>query len=247
MNTHTHTEMMKPRSAYLLDLVEESLLGLLVLALGALEVFVIKLGVELNSGDIDLGGGGNDVSLVDTAEGNTVDLEGSVHEEETGSELLEENNPSAAEATGEEDQHGAGGDVGAQLDGGDLLDLLDVDGGGLSGVEARGLLEGDLALTSVLGTSDLLDLEGLGLLLDLGVGLPLKETTLLVHGGPSEAGHAWNELGVPCLGGHCLNEQKKKEFNMSSISDDSPQIMISSNLSKSCVGVWQMCAQAAVI
>jgi len=166
---------------HLLDLVEELLLVLHLLGLGAPEVGVIELLVDLDAGNINLGRGGNDVRLVDTTEGNTVDLEGAVDQEEARLELLEEHDPPAAEATGEENENGSGGDVGAQLGGGGLLGLLVVDGGGLSLVEAAGLLQGHLALPTVLLASDLLNLEGLGLLLNLGVRLLLVQATLGEH------------------------------------------------------------------
>jgi hypothetical protein len=50
--------------------------GLLVRGGGLLEVSIVELSVDLNSRDVHLGGGGNDVTLVDAAERDTVDLEG---------------------------------------------------------------------------------------------------------------------------------------------------------------------------
>ena len=44
---------------------------------GSLEVGVVDSGRDLHAGDIDLGGGGNDVSLVHTAERHLVHLVGS--------------------------------------------------------------------------------------------------------------------------------------------------------------------------
>lgn len=64
------------------------------------------LGVQ--TGDIDLVRGGDDISGVDSSQGNTVDLEGAGDEENTLVEGLEEDDALAAEATGEEDQDGAG-------------------------------------------------------------------------------------------------------------------------------------------
>jgi len=188
---------------YLLDLEEEILLGLLLLAPGAPEVFVVELLVNLDTRQVDLGGGADHVSLVHTTEGNTVDLEGSVHEEEARCQLLQEDNPLAAETTSEEDQDGSWGDVGTELDGGDLVVLLAVGGGRLGTDEAGGLVEGHLALAAVLRASNGLDLGGLLLGLNLGVNLPLVEATLSVHGRPAMAGDSIDELGVPWLGGHC--------------------------------------------
>lgn len=73
-------------------------------------------------GEIDLGGGGDNVGLVDPPQGDTVDLEGSGNEEETASlELLEEDDTLATEAAGEEDEDGSGGDGRAELGGAERL------------------------------------------------------------------------------------------------------------------------------
>lgn len=95
----------------LLALLEESLLASLLLSLLGGEV--LWLGDLLNlllvqTGDIDLEGGGDDISGVDSSQGNAVDLEGTSDEENTLVKSLEENNTLAAEATGEEDQNGTG-------------------------------------------------------------------------------------------------------------------------------------------
>lgn len=95
----------------LLALLEESLLtGLLLDLLGG-EVLGLRDLVNLlliQAGDVDLVGGGDDVSGVDPAQGHTVDLEGSGDEEDTLVEGLEEDDALAAEAAGEQDQDGAG-------------------------------------------------------------------------------------------------------------------------------------------
>lgn len=62
----------------------------------------------VKTADVDLVGGGDDVSGVDSAQGNTVDLEGTGDEENTLLEVLEEDNALAAESAGEEDQDSAG-------------------------------------------------------------------------------------------------------------------------------------------
>ena len=51
---------------------------------------------NIGSGGGDLGAGGDSVNLVDALEGHTVNFEGTANEEETGLELLEENNSLAA-------------------------------------------------------------------------------------------------------------------------------------------------------
>lgn len=53
-------------------------------------------------------GCGDDVSGVDSAQGNTVDLEGAGDQEDTLVEGLQENDALATEATSEEDQDGTG-------------------------------------------------------------------------------------------------------------------------------------------
>jgi hypothetical protein len=85
----------------------------------------------------DLGGGSDGEGLVDAAEGHSIDLVRASHEEQTGRELLQEHHPLSPEATGEEDEHGAGGDGGAQLGG--LSDVAAREGHGdvLGGIEAR--------------------------------------------------------------------------------------------------------------
>lgn len=95
----------------LLSLLEESLLASLLL--GLLGGEVLGLGNLLNLGlvdasKVDLERGGDDISGVDAAEGNTVDLEGSGNEEDTLVEGLEEDDALATEATGQENQDGTG-------------------------------------------------------------------------------------------------------------------------------------------
>lgn len=113
----------------LLALLEESLLGLLLGGLVLGEVILggdLLKGLGVNSGDIDTGAGGDNVAGVDTAEGNTVDLEGAGDEEDTLVEVLEENDTLATEAASEEDQDGTGLEALAQLGGTDsLADLYD--------------------------------------------------------------------------------------------------------------------------
>jgi hypothetical protein len=117
------------RKSYLglLSLLEESLLASLLLGLLGGEVLGLRnlldlLGVETR--DIDLHGGGDDVAGVDPAQGNAVDLEGTGNEEDTLVEGLEEHDALAAEASGEEDQDGTGLQRAARSPGADgLADL----------------------------------------------------------------------------------------------------------------------------
>jgi len=95
----------------LLALLEESLLGLLFSLLLLGEVvggrdLLQSLGVD--TGNVDALGGGDHVAGVDTADGNTVNLEGTGDEENTLVEVLEENDTLATKAASEEDQNGTG-------------------------------------------------------------------------------------------------------------------------------------------
>ena len=104
----------------LLSLLEESLLGLLLGLLLLGEVVGsgnLLEGLGVNTGDIHAGAGGDHVAGVDTAEGDTVDLEGTGDEENTLLEVLEENDTLTTEAAGEEDQNGTGLKALAELGG----------------------------------------------------------------------------------------------------------------------------------
>lgn len=114
---------------WLLSLLEECLLaGLLLLGLLADKVLglgnlVNLLGVD--TGQVNLLGGGDNVSGVDSSQGDTVDLEGAGDEQHTLVEGLEKNDTLAAEATGQQDQDGTGLQGGAGLPRADgLADLL---------------------------------------------------------------------------------------------------------------------------
>jgi hypothetical protein len=104
------------KSSLLLFLCEETFLVTLftLLLLSRAEVRVIKLGT-IYFGNINLGGGGNNVSLVDATERDTVDLEGSSDQKKARGELSEENNTLALEATGQKNEDGARGDGSAKL------------------------------------------------------------------------------------------------------------------------------------
>lgn len=96
---------------WLLSLLEESLLARLLLGLLANEVLglgdLVNLG-SVDTGEVNLLGGGDDVSGVDSSQGNTVDLEGASDEEDTLVEGLQEDDTLAAETASEQDQDGAG-------------------------------------------------------------------------------------------------------------------------------------------
>jgi len=112
----------------LLSLLEESLLARLLLGLLGGEVLWLRDLLNLlvvEAADVDLVRGSDDVSGVDAAQGNAVDLEGTGDEQDTLVERLEEDNALAAEATGEQDQDGTGLEGLARGPGADgLADLL---------------------------------------------------------------------------------------------------------------------------
>lgn len=62
----------------------------------------------IETGNVDLEGGGDNVAGVDPAQRDAVDLEGTGDEENALVEGLEEDDALAAEAAGEQDQDGAG-------------------------------------------------------------------------------------------------------------------------------------------
>lgn len=101
-------------------LLEESLLGLLLSLLLLGEVLGgrdLLEGLGVNAADVDTLGGGDHVAGVDTADGDTVDLEGAGDEENTLVEVLEEDDTLATEAASEEDQDGTGLEALADLSG----------------------------------------------------------------------------------------------------------------------------------
>jgi len=82
---------------------EESFFGLLgLLNLDSVEEFVVE-GFSLNTGDVDLSGGGDDGGLVDSSEGNTVELEGTGDQEEARLELSDEDDSLALESADQKD------------------------------------------------------------------------------------------------------------------------------------------------
>jgi hypothetical protein len=104
------------KSSLLLFLCEETFLVTLfaLLLLGRAEVRVIKLGA-IYFRNINLGGGGNNVSLVNAAKRDAIKLERSSDQEKARGELSKEYNTLSLEATGQEDEDGARGDGSAKL------------------------------------------------------------------------------------------------------------------------------------
>merc|ERR1719507_957099 len=79
----------------------------LLLGLDPGEVFVIDGGGDLDLGHIDLGGGGEEESLVHSSQRSSIQLERSSDEEKTGLQALEDNDPLALVNSGQEDGDGA--------------------------------------------------------------------------------------------------------------------------------------------
>lgn len=104
------TKLGSAGEAYLSFVLEE----LVVLSSGLLtgfgEEFVSDV-VGRDSSQVDLSRGGDHVGLVDSAEGDSVDLVGSGHKEKAAVQLLDEDNSSSSEASGKDDQYGTGGDA----------------------------------------------------------------------------------------------------------------------------------------
>ena len=71
--------------------------------------------VNVNSGEIDLGGGSDGVNLVDALDGDTVDFVGSSDEEESGIQFLEEDDSLSTESSGEEDEDTSGFETSSQF------------------------------------------------------------------------------------------------------------------------------------
>jgi hypothetical protein len=95
----------------LLALLEESVLARLVgsLVLGEVAVLAGLLdNLLIYACKVDLGGGSNDIAGVYSAEGNTVNFEGTGNKEDTLGKVLEDNDALAAEATSKEDDDGTG-------------------------------------------------------------------------------------------------------------------------------------------
>ena len=96
----------------LVSLLHESLLTLLLPALllpsKVLWAGDLIHGLLIQSADIDFRRRSDDISGVHSSDGYAVDLEGTGYEQGAFLEMLEKDDSLAAEATGEEDEDGAG-------------------------------------------------------------------------------------------------------------------------------------------
>mmetsp|Transcript_8449 Transcript_8449/g.12765 ORF Transcript_8449/g.12765 Transcript_8449/m.12765 type:complete len:215 (-) Transcript_8449:8-652(-) len=130
---------------------EESFLTIGRLGGGTGKVGIGNAG-HINSTNIDLGGGSDNISLVDTTEGNTVNLVGSSHKEKTRIQCLQADNTLSTEASREEDTDGSGGEGGADLGGVLLLGAgVLVLGHVVGGVVTGGFAGGGGCLGGLLG------------------------------------------------------------------------------------------------
>ncbi len=82
------------------------LLGLLALLLPR-EILLIVL-ADIDTAQVDFGAGGDDVSGIDTAERDTIDLEGTGDKEDAVGEGLEVDDALSTETAGEDDEDCAG-------------------------------------------------------------------------------------------------------------------------------------------
>lgn len=101
---------MRKSYLWLLALLEE--LGLASLLGGTLASEVLLAGdlldlLGINTGDIDLVGGGDNVAGVDAADWDTVDLEWASDEEDTLVKVVQEDDALATETASEEDENGS--------------------------------------------------------------------------------------------------------------------------------------------
>merc|ERR1712002_86710 len=86
-----------------------------LLGLGATEIIVIRSFGHVDSGNINLSLGGDDVDLVDSPERASVDAERAGDQQQTGSQLLQEDDAFALVGAGQQDQHGPRRDGRTQL------------------------------------------------------------------------------------------------------------------------------------
>ena len=156
----------------------------------------ILQGTYLDTGDVNVCRGSDHVRLVNASQGNTVDLVGAGHQQQSTLQLLQEDNTLSTETTSEEDKDGAGGDGGTEGGGfGGLAALLgyaDI----FSGVETGSLGGGNETLSAVLVATDgLFDDLGRGLSSRLfGLLLALEETSLGEDLGAGEATKAGGDF-----------------------------------------------------
>lgn len=131
--------------------------------LGLSEVSIVDRLRDRDTGDVDLGGGGNDISLAHSTKRDTVELVGTRDQKQARVELLEENNSLARESASKENKNGTGGNAGTEdsLARGlsRYLGLADI----LSRVVLGSLVGGDQSLLAVRLAADLLLRERRGL------------------------------------------------------------------------------------
>jgi len=97
-----------------LNKLEVRMLGfpcLLLLFARFFEILVVDLGIELQAGDVDLGGGRNDVSLIDASKRNSIDGIGTSDKEKARIELFQKHHSVRLETTGEDDENGSRSDI----------------------------------------------------------------------------------------------------------------------------------------
>jgi len=88
-----------------------------ILACVCCERVLVVIAAHLDRADIDLCGGSDNVCLIYSLEGHSIDLEWTRYEQQSTSELLQEDNPLASESSSEEDEDGSRGDASAQFGG----------------------------------------------------------------------------------------------------------------------------------
>ena len=80
------------------------------------KVGIVDVGY-IDSTNINLGGGSNNISLVDTTEGDTIDLVGSSNKKKSRLQCLQADNTLTTETSREEDADSSGGEGGTDLGG----------------------------------------------------------------------------------------------------------------------------------
>jgi len=155
-----------------------------LLGLGATEVIVVQSFGHVDSGNINLSLGSDDVDLVDSPERASVDAERAGDEQKPRSQLLQKDDALSLVDAGQQDQNGSGSDGGTKL--AVMLTKWLLVGGlpllaSLRGQSARHFVQLDDALIAVLFTADLLG-HGSSLFDHSGLrrGLVLHEGGLLV-------------------------------------------------------------------
>jgi len=174
-------------------------------SLGTLEVGVVDTLWDLDRGDVDLGGGGDDVGGGNTSQRHTVNLVGASDEGKAGVQLLQENASLSTVGSGEKDAYGTGGEGSTEgsLVLGERLLPVSVD---LASDSESGVVLGRAFGSNLSGSSVLISLDSLGddsggfFGLDLGDGLgALVLGTSSVHLGARVLGHT---AGQETVAGH---------------------------------------------